>query len=47
MSKHTSCELIMIFGVTKIFILNLCMSPLQINEAISVGFLGVHACSLG
>jgi hypothetical protein len=47
MSKHTSCELIMIFSVTEIFILNLCMFSLQINEARSVGFLGVHAGSLG
>jgi hypothetical protein len=46
MSKHTSGELIMIFGIKEIFILNLCF-PLKTDEARSILFLGVHAGSLG
>jgi hypothetical protein len=47
MSKYTSCELIMNFGVTKIFIVNLCMNSFVFNELRSVVFQGEYASSLG
>jgi hypothetical protein len=47
MSKYTSGELIMIFGITEIIILDLFLLPLKINELRSVGFLGEYADSLG
>jgi hypothetical protein len=47
MSKHTSGELIMIFCLSEIIILNLCMFPLYTNEARSVELLGMLAGSLG
>jgi hypothetical protein len=47
MSKYTSCALIMIFGLTEIIILNLCMFPLKNDELRSAGSLGEYAGSLG
>jgi hypothetical protein len=47
MPNHTSGEVILIFGLSEIFILNLCMFSFVINEARSVESLGMLAGSLG
>jgi hypothetical protein len=45
--KYTSCELIMIFGLTEIIILIYACFPLQMDKARSVEPLGECAGSLG
>jgi hypothetical protein len=47
MSKHTSGELIMIFGLSEIIILNLCMFSYVLSKTSSVEIPGALAGSLG
>jgi hypothetical protein len=47
MSKYTSCELIMIFGLPEIFILNYAWFSLKFHNSSFIIVIGVCAAPLG